>query len=93
MGPISVTQTFVQESNFFGNTNILLSNPHKKNNVGNNFSLSKEPPKHTKQKLDMGKSCVRFKKFDDIPFKLIGQLMQKISVEKWIKMYETNLKK
>lgn len=52
-----------------------------------------EYPKHTKQKLDMGKSCIRFKKFDDIPYKLIGDLMQKISVEKWIKIYETNLKK
>jgi len=31
----------------------------------------KEFPKHTKQKLDMGKSCIRFKKFDDIPYKLI----------------------
>lgn len=52
-----------------------------------------EFPKHTKQKLDMGKSCIRFKKFDDIPYKLIGDLMQKISVEKWINIYETNLKK
>ena len=46
MSQISVTQTFpeksgqvVQESNFFCNSNILLSKPHKKNNVGNNFSL------------------------------------------------------
>jgi Leucine-rich repeat (LRR) protein len=39
VGQIFVTQTFVQESNFLGNTNILLSKPHKKNNVGNNFSL------------------------------------------------------
>lgn len=52
-----------------------------------------EYPKHSKQKLDMGKSCVRFKNFDQIPYKLIGELMQKISVEKWINMYETNLKK
>lgn len=51
-----------------------------------------EYPKHTKQKLDMGKSCVRFKKFDEIPYKLIGELMQKISVEKWINIYETTLK-
>ena len=53
----------------------------------------KEYPKHTKQKLDMGKSCVRFKKFDDIPFKLIGELMKKMSVKEWISLYESNLKK
>lgn len=38
--------------------------------------------------LDMGKSCIRFKKPDDIPFKLIGELVSKISVEKWISVYE-----
>jgi hypothetical protein len=38
--------------------------------------------------LDMGKSCIRFKKPDDIPFKLIGELVSKISVEKWISIYE-----
>jgi hypothetical protein len=52
-----------------------------------------EYPKHTKQKLDMGKSCIRFKKLDDIPYKLIGQLMKKMSVKEWINIYETNLKK
>lgn len=52
-----------------------------------------EYPKHSKQKLDMGKSCIRFKKLDEIPYKLIGDLMQKISVEKWINIYETKLKK
>jgi Domain of unknown function (DU1801) len=51
-----------------------------------------EYPKHSKQKLDMGKSCIRFKKFEEIPFKLIGELMKKISVDKWIKTYETNWK-
>lgn len=50
-----------------------------------------EYPKHTKQKLDMGKSCVRFKKFDEIPFKLIAELMKKISTDKWIELYENNL--
>ncbi len=53
----------------------------------------KEYPKHTKQKLDMGKSCVRFKKLDDIPYKLIGELMKKMSMKEWITIYETNLKK
>lgn len=52
-----------------------------------------EYPKHCKQKLDMGKSCIRFKHLDDIPYKLIGALMRKISAEKWISIYETKLKK
>ena len=47
-----------------------------------------EYPKHTKQKLDMGKSCVRFKKMDDIPYKLIGELMKKMSAKEWIAKYE-----
>ena len=52
-----------------------------------------EYPKHSKQKLDMGKSCIRFKKLDQIPYKLIGQLMKKISAKKWISVYEMNIKK
>jgi len=52
-----------------------------------------EYPKHSKLKLDMGKSCIRFKKPDQIPFELIGELVQKISVEKWIDIYETEIKK
>lgn len=52
-----------------------------------------EYPKHCKQKLDMGKSCVRFKKLDQIPYKLIGELMQQITVNDWIAMYEKNIKK
>jgi hypothetical protein len=50
-----------------------------------------EYPKHSKQKLDMGKSCVRFKKLDDIPYKLIGELMKKMSVKDWITKYESML--
>jgi len=53
----------------------------------------KEYPKHTDAKLDMGKSCVRFKKMDKIPFDLIGKLMHKMSVNDWIKLYEKNIKK
>lgn len=45
-----------------------------------------EYPKHCKSKLDMGKSCIRFKK--EIPFELIGQLMQKMSMEQWIANYQ-----
>ncbi|MFC4740047.1 DUF1801 domain-containing protein [Flavobacterium ponti] len=52
-----------------------------------------EFPKHCKAKLDMGKSCVRFKKMDQIPYDLIGELVQKMSVEDWINCYEANLKR
>jgi hypothetical protein len=41
----------------------------------------------------MGKSCVRFKKLDEIPYKLIGELMKKISVKEWIDIYDKNIKK
>lgn len=52
-----------------------------------------EYPKHSNRKLDMGKSCIRFKKMDDIPYELIAELCTKISVEDWINTYETNVKK
>ncbi len=44
-------------------------------------------------KLDMGKSCMRFKKSENIPYKLIGDLMAKLTVDKWIEMYEKKLKR
>jgi len=49
--------------------------------------------KRCKYKLDMGKSCVRFKKMDDIPYDLIAELVQKISVQDWIALYESAFKK
>jgi len=52
-----------------------------------------EYPKHCKRKLDMGKSCIRFKKLDDIPFELIGKLSAKLSVDDWVKIYESAVKK
>ena len=52
-----------------------------------------EYPKHSKSKLDMGKSCVRFKKPEHIPYKLIGELMKKMSVENWVEVYEKNFKR
>lgn len=52
-----------------------------------------EYPKYSKKKLDMGKSCIRFKKAEDIPFQLIGELVQKISVQNWIETYESAFKK
>lgn len=47
-----------------------------------------EYPKATTAKLDMGKSCIRFKKPELIPFDLIGALMEKMSAEQWIATYE-----
>ena len=52
-----------------------------------------EYPKHCKYKLDMGKSCIRFKKMNDIPYELIAQLAQKMSPTDWIELYEANLVK
>ena len=47
--------------------------------------------KHSKAKLDMGKSCIRFKKLDQIPFKLIGELAGKMTPQDWIDCYQKNL--
>lgn len=47
-----------------------------------------EFPKHSKKKLDMGKSCIRFKKPEDIPFELIGELSKKMTPQQWITLYE-----
>ena len=52
-----------------------------------------EYPKHCKYKLDMGKSCVRFKKMEDIPYKLLEELAGKMSPQEWIEIYETAIKK
>lgn len=52
-----------------------------------------EYPKYSKKKLDMGKSCIRFKKPEDIPYELIAQLMRKITVDEWIAKYELSYKK
>ena len=47
--------------------------------------------KYTDQKLDMGKSCIRFKKPDKIPLELIAELVKKVSVENWIQTFESNI--
>ncbi|MBC6999362.1 DUF1801 domain-containing protein [Cytophaga sp. FL35] len=51
-----------------------------------------EYPKHCKRKLDMGKSCIRFKSMDDIPYELIGELCSRMTVKEWIALYEKNVK-
>ena len=52
-----------------------------------------EYPKHCKRKLDMGKSCIRFKKVEEIPFELIAELSTKMTPKDWIKLYEEKFKK
>jgi uncharacterized protein YdhG (YjbR/CyaY superfamily) len=49
--------------------------------------------KRVKTKLDMGKSCVRLKKMDQIPFDLFGELAAKMTVQEWVDLYEQNLKR
>ena len=52
-----------------------------------------EYPKHCKRKLDMGKSCIRFKKMDDIPYELLSELLKKMPVSDWVTLYEEKFKK
>ncbi|MEO0570728.1 MAG: DUF1801 domain-containing protein [Bacteroidota bacterium] len=52
-----------------------------------------EYPKYVSTKLDMGKSCIRFKKVENIPYELIGELCQKMSTDEWIALYENNIKR
>ena len=54
---------------------------------------TEEFPKHSTKKLDMGKSCVRFKKPEDIPMELIAELATKVTVDQWITVYENNIKR
>ena len=49
--------------------------------------------KRCKYKLDMGKSCVRFKKMEDIPYDLIAELMRKFTPNQWITLYKKSFVK
>jgi hypothetical protein len=55
--------------------------------------FAEEYKKIVPAKLDMGKSCIRLKKMDQIPFELIGELCTKISVNDWIHTYELAIKR
>jgi hypothetical protein len=55
--------------------------------------FTKEYSKQSTVKLDMGKSCLRFKKTDQIPFKLIGELAGKMTPQEWIAIYEKAFKR
>ena len=52
-----------------------------------------EYPKYCSRKLDMGKSCIRFKKIEEIPFELIAEISTKMSPKDWIELYEDKFKK
>jgi len=45
----------------------------------------------TGKKLDMGKSCIRFKKIEDLPLELIGETVGAIGVQDFIASYEAAL--
>ena len=45
------------------------------------------------KKLDMGKSCIRFKKLDDLALDVIGEAIARMPVDQYIKTYEANLKR
>ena len=51
-----------------------------------------EYPKYVKTKLDIGKSCIRFKKIDQIPYILLGELVSKMTADEWIARYESVIK-
>jgi hypothetical protein len=50
-----------------------------------------EWPKHSKKKLDMGKACIRFKRPEDVPVALIGELATRLSPQQWVEQYEKAL--
>ena len=55
--------------------------------------FEEEYAKRGTRKLDMGKSCIRLKKMDHIPFDLIGELAAKVTPQQWIERYESVIKK
>lgn len=52
-----------------------------------------EYKKHLTTKLDMGKSCIRFKNYQTVPYILIGELCKKMTVDEYIKLYQKAINK
>ena len=75
------------QKNFIGVYSMVL---YSKKDLYDWFTI--EYAKRCKYKLDMGKSCIRLKKMEDIPFDLIGELASKVSAEEWIDIYEASIK-
>ena len=55
--------------------------------------FKQEYPKHITGKIDMGKSCIRFKNMNKIPYDLIGELVGKVTPNEWMRKYESVVKK
>ena len=55
--------------------------------------FTSEYTKHTHHKIDMGKSCIRFKKMDDIPYTLIAELLTRMDISSWIELYKSSVRK
>jgi hypothetical protein len=55
-----------------------------------NLKALKEGFKKAGKKLDMGKSCLRFRELDDIPLDLIGKIIASTSKKKWIEIYQAS---
>ena len=49
-----------------------------------------ESYKSSGKKLDMGKSCIRFRKLDDLPLALIGEAVARTPLEEWVAVYEAS---
>lgn len=75
------------QKNFIGVYSMVI---YAKKEIYNWFT--EEYAKRCKYKLDMGKSCIRLKRMDDIPYDLIGELTAKMTTEEWIKLYEDSYK-
>ncbi|MBD1398064.1 DUF1801 domain-containing protein [Pontibacter sp. JH31] len=55
--------------------------------------FKEEYSKHSNTKLDMGKSCIRFKKPEQVPLALIGELASKMTPQEWVQVYESQIKR
>jgi hypothetical protein len=55
--------------------------------------FEEEYRKRMPNRLDMGKSCIRFRKPEHIPYALVGELCEKVTVDQWIATYERALKR
>ena len=55
--------------------------------------FQEEYTKHSSVKLNMGKSCIRFKKPHHVPLKLIEMLCTKMTPQDWIDCYEAQIKR
>ncbi len=45
----------------------------------------------TGKKLDMGKSCVRFRKIEDVPLEVVGRAVKRVTLKNFIAHYEKNI--